>query len=180
MVKAQTMRGVSALLCESNIDPKKFYDLFDLNPSIENETNRLVPFKVFVKILETLQQQTSFNHPSIYLAKLQLQQVADPYFDLIKNAPNIDVALQIGKRFRYTYGETAFWHWSIEGEYVLIQRQSFAPLTVNDREHSLYSLAIVFLLLKSNAGEELRLKRVSLVQPEDKHKIELETFFNAL
>ena len=96
---------------------------------------------------------------------------------MIKNAPNIDVALQIGKRFRYVYGEATFWHWSIENEYAFIQRQSFTPLDINDREYCFYSLAIVFLLMKSMLGSQIRFKRISLIQPQDKNTIELESFF---
>jgi AraC-like DNA-binding protein len=177
MVKAQLLSGISQLLCQSDIDPENFYDLFGLNPSIENEPSQLIPFKMFVEILETLRQQTSFNHPSVNLAKIQLQRAPEPYFDLVKSAPNIDVALQVAKRFRYIYGEITFWHWTIESEYVLIQRQSFTPLDIRDSEFCFYSLAIVCLLAKSIVGRQLRFKRISLIQPEDENKIELETFF---
>lgn len=52
------------------------------------------------------------------------------------------------------------------------------PLEVNDREHCLYTLAKVFLLIKIVLGGSAKIERISLVQPEDEYKYELDKFFN--
>lgn len=177
MVKGTVLEGISEVLTESGFDAGNFYRQFNLKPAIENSAGKLIPFAVFVEMIEQLTQLTSIQHPSLKMAKAQAQLKKNFYFDLILSAPNIEVALQIARQFRYTYSEVTYWDWSIEKNYVVIQRRSFAPLGVNDREHCLYSIAVVYLLLKSVMGKQSQFKRISLVQPKQKQVKELERFF---
>lgn len=178
MVKGGLLEGVAEILTESSFDASEFYRQFHLTPCIEGDTNKLISFELFVEIIEKLITLTSIRHPVLKMAQIQAQPKNNFYFDLILSAPNVEVALQIARRFRYTYSEVTYWDWSIEESYVVIQRRSFVPLGINDREHCLYTLAVVYLLLKSVMGEQSQFKRISLIQPKEKQVHELEKFFN--
>ena len=85
------------------------------------------------------------------LEKIHAQAEISQYFALILTAPNIDVALHIARRFRYAQSEVTYWDCSIEEAHAVIKRCSFAPLYISDKEHCLYAIALVYLLLKSVA-----------------------------
>jgi AraC-like DNA-binding protein len=178
MVKGGLLDGVAEILTEFSYDAEAFYRQFYLKATIESETNKLISFELFVEIIEKLITLTSIKHPVLKMAQIQAQPKKSFYFDLILSAPNIEVALQIARRFRHTYSEVTYWDWSIEEKFVVIQRRSFVPLRINDREHCLYSTAVVYLLLKSVMGLQSQFKRISLVQPKEKQAHELEQFFN--
>ena len=176
-VKSEVLSGISKVVSDSGTSINDFYGQFNLSPSIENEIDRLVPFETFAQILQKLQHLPTTTHPIFQLAKIQSQRATSPFIDLVLNSPNIEVALQIGRRFRYTFSEITYWDWSVENDYAVIQRRSFAPLTISDRAHSLYAIAVVYLMLKKIVGENFRLKRLFLVQAEDNYKAEFDKFF---
>jgi AraC-like DNA-binding protein len=172
-------RGMTNLLEEQNICPITFCKTFGLLLEDENSVTKLFPFSLFVDIIEELKRQLPIIHPGLLLAKKQLQLTGPSYVDLILSAPNLQVALELAKRFRYTYSEVNYWDWSIESGYVLVKRQSYIPTEKNDREHCLYSIAFVFLILKRFfSGDSDKIERILFIQPEDTGKNELEKFFH--
>jgi AraC-like DNA-binding protein len=136
-----------------------------------------VSFEKFIGMLNEIRTNTSIKHPGLYLASFQLEHATFPYFSLILSSPTVEVALQIARRFRYVYSEVAYWHMEIEDNFCTIQRHTFIPVEVDDREHCLYTIAKVFLLLKTLLGGNANVERVCLIQPESEHKHELEMFF---
>jgi AraC-like DNA-binding protein len=178
MVKGNVLEGIGEILTASGFIADDFYQQFQLQATIESETESLITFEKFVAMLDKLASLTSMRHPILKMAKIQAQRGKNFYFDLILSAPNIEVALQIAKRFRYAYSEVTYWDWLSEEDYVFIQRRSFVPSGSNDREHCLYTLAVVFLLLKGIIGEHSNFKRISLVQPKEEKSNELNKFFD--
>lgn len=177
-VSGQVFQGISALLTADNIDPDAFFAQYELCPSIEATIDKLVPFAIFIDMLNQLKQQTSVHYPSLYLAKIQTKQSASPYLSLIASAPNIDVAMKIGERFRYAYSEVTYWNSYIVDDLAIIQRQSFVPLSANDREHSLYAMAFFYRIFKNVFGDRAKFKGVSLIQSKNATNNEIEIFFD--
>lgn len=161
-----------------NINVENFYRQFHLRPEIEQNPQELISFEIFINILEKVQDITSIKHPGLYLANHQATQDVPPYFELILNAPTLEVAFQLARRFRYVYSEVTYWDWVVENKFVLIKRCSFVPLKINDREHCLYAVAIVYSLLLHMLGIGSKIERISLIQPENEYKYELERFFS--
>jgi AraC-like DNA-binding protein len=176
MVSGSVMKGLMALLKQEEVDPDKFYQKFKLCSSIEDKREHLVPFKLFVEILNELQKITSIKHPALVLSKGQMQKPT-PYLALILSAPSIDIQLHIARRFLYTYSEVTFRDKQIDGEFVIIQKRSFVPLENIDKEHSLYALAVVYNAFKHLAGSTTIFRQISLVQPEGKNRNEIDKFF---
>jgi len=177
-VAGSVFQGISELLNSEDIDAENFYQQFHLHPEIEQNPQALISFEIFIDILDKIQDITSTKHPGLYLASHQTKQSIAPYFELILNAPTLEVAFQIARRFRYVYSEVTYWDWAIENKFVLIKRCSFVPLKINDREHCLYAVAIVYLLLQNMLDYGSKIERVSLIQPEGEYKPELEKFFS--
>jgi AraC-like DNA-binding protein len=177
-VTGSVFQGISELLTSEGIDSKNFYQQFDLHPEIEQNPQVLVSFEIFINILEKIQEITSIKHPGLYLANHQTQQEITPYFELILNAPTLEVAFQIARRFRYVYSEVTYWDWAVENKFVLIKRCSFVPLKINDRKHCLYTIATVYLLLQYMLAADSKIERICLVQPEDDYRYELDRFFS--
>lgn len=177
-VTGTVFQGISRILKEANIDPVIFYKNFSLTPEIENTLDQLVAFEVFVDILHTLKQQTKINHPALRLSAIQNETDSSPYIQLISSAPSIDVAMQIGERFRYAYSEVTYWSAYLLSDIVVIQRQSFVPLNVSDREHCLYAISFLYRLFKKVYGERAKISRISLIQPKDSSSYAIESFFD--
>jgi len=177
-VAGPVFAGVSELLASEEINVENFYGKFLLHSEIEQNPQKLISFEIFINVLEKIQDITSIKHPGLYLANHQTKQAITPYFELILNAPTLEVAFQIARRFRYVYSEVTYWDWVIENKFVLVKRCSFVPLKINDREHSLYTVATVYSLLQHMLGKCSKIERISLIQPEDEYKYELERFFN--
>ncbi|MCP4323613.1 MAG: AraC family transcriptional regulator [Alteromonadales bacterium] len=178
MVKGDMLRGLSQLLNKSDVSAEQFYSLFDLNPTIESEKEQLIPFEIFIEMFDRVAQLISIKHPSLQLAKIQMKSGTVPYFDLILNAPNIDVAVQIAFRFHNAFSEVSYWYWEVEKDYAVVKRRSFVPVESNDREFCLYAISVVYLLLKGVIGESSQFKRILLIQSEGDDKAELERFFD--
>lgn len=178
MVKAKSLRGLSNLLLDENINPDYFYTKYGLMLSIEQEETKLVPLKLFVEILDDLKENTKYTHPCIKLARMQHKNSTELYFNLIRNAPNIHVASQIAEQYRHAYSETNFWEWSIDIMFTVVQRLSFVFADIDDRAFCLYGITNVYLLLTAIGGEQLHIKRISLIQPKDSSNNTLESYFD--
>lgn len=171
-------QGITTLLQEANVDPVTFYEKFSLTPTIEQTLDQLVPFTVFIDILQALKQQTKIHYPSLRLATIQCEADSSPYIKLIASAPSIDVAMQIGERFRYAYSEVTYWNAYLVSDIAVIQRQSFVPLEISDREHCLYAIAFLYRLFKKVYGARAKISRISLIQPKDSSSNTIEVFFD--
>ena len=170
-------QGISALLTSEGVDSYEFYKKFDLHPDIENDALKLVSFEVFIKILDKIKKITTIKHPALYLASHQTKSSYTPYIELVLAAPTVEIAFQLAKRYRYVFSEVTYWDWSVEGDFVMIKRGSFVPLVANDREHCLYTVSVVFLILIQLLSDKFRIDRVSLTQPADNTQQEIEKFF---
>lgn len=171
-------QGISALLSNEGIDNEEFYQEFNLHPNIEQDSQVLISFEILIKALDKIKVNTSIKHPGLYLASHQAQLGSTPYINLILAAPTVEIAFQLAKRYRYVFSEVTYWDWLVEHDFAVIKRCSFVHLKANDREHCLYTVATVFLVLKRLFNGECLIERISLIQPADKHRHEIEKFFN--
>lgn len=178
MVIGSVFEGISKLLVSKGVDAKLFYQEFNLTPSIEHNPQQLIPFEKLVNILTKISTITLIRHPAIFLAKAQTQHKVIPYLELLLHAPSVEVALQIALHFRNVYSEVTYWDCSITNGFAILQRFSFAPLQVNDREHCLYTVAMFFLMLKSLLNGSDKIESIYLIQSKEKNNQELEKFFN--
>lgn len=177
-VSGLVFQGISILLKETNIDPIRFYEKFSLTPKIEDTLDQLVPFATFIDILRELKNQTNISHPSLRLSTIQNEMGNSPYIKLIASAPTLEVAMQIGERFRYAYSEVTYWNAYFVSDVVVVQRQSFVPLEASDREHCLYAISFLYRLIKKVYGKKLQVSRISLIQPKDNDSNAIEGFFD--
>lgn len=178
LVKIGLTRGFSKILATHNISACEFYRSFGFEGDIEFDPHKLFPLSTFVNMLAQLGQSSGLKHPGLSLAVEQTKAGVVPFLDLISSAPNVEVALQLAKRFQFTYSEVTYWHWEMTNDLFIVERRSFAAFSSSDLEHSLYALAVVAILLKRLMGEKQNCMRIMLLQAEDNDKLELEKFFD--
>ncbi len=171
-------QGLSQLLEDEGIDADIFYGKYQLNPTIEQDGQKLISFEKFIDMLNEAKTITSIKHPGLYLANYQLKQRTFPYFDLILSSPTVEIAIQIALRFRIVYSQISHFNMTVEDNFCVLKRHSFVPIEVDDRQVCLYTVGKVFLLLIALIGGSSKVERVCLIQTEDEHKLELEKFFN--
>jgi len=176
-VAGTMFQGISELLRQANVSPTAFYHSFSLPLNIESSAQQLVPFELFLRVLASLTQQTNIQHPGLAMAKIQSLAQRSPYIELLHNAPNICTMMLLAGRFRDTYSEVTYWDWQVDGDFVMIERRTLVPISVDDRQHSLYTIAMAYQLIKYISGADDSM-RISLIQREDQHSIELAHFFS--
>ncbi len=178
MVVGTFFYGIASLLKKHKINVDCFYEKLGLTPDIEQNSEQLIPLELLNKCMIAVSQKTTTKHPALYIAKQQIDNSVFAYFNLILCAPNIEIAFQLSRRFRYIYSEVTHWDWQIEQEFVVIKTHSLVPMAAEGSEMTLLTMAKVFLLLKILLGDIHGFKRISLIQSKDKNINELESFFN--
>lgn len=170
--------GIAELLTRQEIDPYRFYQQFGLSTEVEDNQDSLIPFSTFIEMLNALKAHLNCNHPGINLARFQHENQQNSYFDLAASAPNIEAALQLGYQYRHVASEVSYWDWTYDDKYLFIKRVSFVPLSMSDKEHTIYLLSHGIGTLDKVVGNiEKYLEYVSFIHAEDNSRKELSTYF---
>ncbi|MEL6115741.1 helix-turn-helix domain-containing protein [Photobacterium sp. SP02] len=174
---ARLLFGVSALLERKNLDCDAFYAQFQLDSSIENQMDRLIPYDLFVRMLSRLAVYLDVQHPALALVDQHFSTINIPVLNLLTSSLCLEVALQNASQYRSYFSEVTYWDHFIEGDYLVIKRCSYADLAFNDSEHSLFTLAQTGKVVNQIIGPN-NIEYVALMQASAKSVNEIERFFN--
>ncbi|MEI8593253.1 helix-turn-helix domain-containing protein [Photobacterium sp. Hal280] len=174
---ARLLFGVSTLLEKKSLDCEAFYAQFQLDSSVENQMDRLIPYELFVRVLSRLAVYLDVQHPALALVDQHFSTINIPMLNLLTSSPCLEVALQNASQYRAYFSEITYWDHFTEGDYLVIKRCSYANLALNDSEHSLFTLAQTAKVVNQIIGPN-HIEYVALMQASARRVSEIERFFN--